>query len=272
MLAGTVVLGVEGTMATLSDTASLPAEAGAGSLSFDGAGPSGTLQLHLGNTLDLPVRASLQGTAPVALRLSVVGGSGSVPCADLPAVALSVEVRSSTQEPLRASLCELVRPATVLTLDGGAPTIDLTLRVRATPLENPSTAPVSWTGALRLTLVQTPGGFSDSQDVDVHVVAPPGQGGANRGGGTGNADTGNGGIRNGGANSGGAHDGRGNRSVVSAAAPTAAAPTASAPTGTEAPAETAGPTETAGPRTGSVSETADAAPDGTTQPADSAGA
>jgi hypothetical protein len=251
MLAGTVFLGGEGTMATLSDTVSLPAEVGAGSLSFDSAGPSGRLQLYLGDTVDLPVRATLQSTVPVSLRLSVVGGSGSVPCTDLPAAALTVEVSSSTQEPLRASLCELVRPATVLTLDGGTPTIDLTVRVMATPLENPSTAPVSWNGALRLTLVQTPAGFSDSQDVDVHVAAPPGQSGANPGGGTGD----------GGGSNGGAHAGRANRSVESATAPSA-----SAPTGMPAPAEAAGPT------TGSVSETADAAPDGTTQPTDSAGA
>jgi hypothetical protein len=270
MLAGTVLLGVEGTMATLSDTASLPAEAGAGSLSFDSAGPSGRLQLHLGDTVDLPVRAALQGTAPVALRLSVVGGSGPVPCADLPAAALTVEVPSSTQEPLRASLCELARPATVLTLDGGTPTIDLTVRVMATALENPSTGPASWNGALRLTLVQTPAGFSDSQDVDVHVVAPPGQGGGTPGGGTGNGGAGNAATGSGDRNPGGTLAGRGNSSVESApsapSAPSAlSAPSASAPTGMQAPAEAAGPT------TGSVSKTADAAPDGTTQPTDSAG-
>jgi hypothetical protein len=248
MLAGTVFLGVEGTTATLSDTASILAEAGAGSLSFDSADAPGRLQLHLGDTVDLPVRAALTGTAPVALQVSVVGADGPVPCADLPAAALTVEVPSSTQEPLRARLCELLSPATVLTLDGGTSAIDLTVRVTSTPLENPSVAPVSWNGALRLTLVQAPAGFSDSQDFDVHVVAAPGQGGANPGGGAGS----------GAGNGPGAQPSRGNRPVESASVPSTSIPSDAVPADIQAP------------TTGSVSETADDAPDATTDPADSA--
>jgi hypothetical protein len=253
MLAGTVFLGVEGTTATLSDTAPILAEAGAGSLSFDSADAPGRLQLHLGDTVDLPVRAALTGTAPVALQVSVVGAAGPVPCAELPAAALTVEVPSSTQEPLRARLCELLSPATVLTLDGGTSAIDLTVRVTSTPLENPSVAPVSWNGALRLTLVQAPAGFSDSQDFDVHVVAPPGQGGANPGGGAGSGGAGNG---------PGAQPSRGNRPVESASVPSTSIPSGAVPTDIQA--------STAGSTTGSVSETADDAPDATTDPADSA--
>ena len=175
VFAGSLVLGTGGTVALLSDTASLSAEVGAGSLSLAVAEPPGPVQLHLDRAADLAVRAEIGEGSQAALRVSLVGAQGADPCAGLPTADLTIDVHDGSR-PAVSDLCSLVTtPLPLVVLDAEAATADLSLTVTAPPPAAGPKGSVQWTGVLRLDLVQTTGGFSDAADVPVHVVVPPGQ-------------------------------------------------------------------------------------------------
>jgi predicted ribosomally synthesized peptide with SipW-like signal peptide len=177
MLAGTVLLGTGGTMATFSDTESLSATAGAGSLALADPSPSarrGTQQLMIGpKGAVLPVRPDVAGTGTAMLRLSAVDPSGGNPC-DVPII-LTVTLPLPAA-PVEATLCTLTGEGVdLLPVDAGTP--DLTLPVSASVVHGVGPAAQHWSGDLRITLVQADeGGFSDEQRVPVRVVAPNAQG------------------------------------------------------------------------------------------------
>jgi predicted ribosomally synthesized peptide with SipW-like signal peptide len=174
MLAGTVLLGTGGTLATFSDTEGLSASAGAGRLSLAAPTPSGGGQLEIGpRPATLPVRPDVDGSGAALLRLSVVDPSGGNPC-DAPIV-LTVTLPLPA-EPVEATLCTLAGEGVdLLSVDSSTP--DLTLPVSASVVGGVGPAAQQWRGDLRLTLVQAVGGgFSDEQRVPVHVVVPNPQG------------------------------------------------------------------------------------------------
>jgi predicted ribosomally synthesized peptide with SipW-like signal peptide len=177
MLAGTVLLGTGGTMATFSDTESLSATAGAGRLALADPLPSAhraPQQLTIGpGSAALPVHPEIVGSGTAMLRLWAVDPSGGNPC-DVP-IRLSVTL-PSPHEPVEATLCALAqRGVDLLLVDATSP--DLSLSVSASVVGDVGPAARQWTGDLRLSLVQVgSGGFSDEQLVPVHVVAPNPQG------------------------------------------------------------------------------------------------
>jgi hypothetical protein len=186
VLAGTVVFGAGGTVAALSDTASISAEAGAGALNLE-VGPTTAGPLKPDRPLDIPLRVEATEGAAVALRMSVAGEAGPGACAGLPAAAIVVEIPSRLA-PRAYEPCELEQALSLITLDRTDTAVDLTLRLAVTPRVD-GRGSASWAGAVRLSLLQVPGGFSDHQDVEVHVVTPPGQGGGDPGNGRSNRRT-----------------------------------------------------------------------------------
>jgi predicted ribosomally synthesized peptide with SipW-like signal peptide len=177
MVAGTILLGTGGTLATFSDTESLSATAGAGRLSLTDPTPTGRggpQQLTIGpNAAVLPVRPDVVGSGTAMLRLSAVDPSGGNPC-DVPII-LTVTLPLPA-EPVEATLCTLTGEGVdLLSVDSNTP--GLTLPVSASVVAGVGPAAQQWRGDLHLSLVQAEsGGFSDEQRVPVHVVAPNPQG------------------------------------------------------------------------------------------------
>ncbi|MGY1672654.1 hypothetical protein [Geodermatophilus sp. SYSU D00710] len=179
VLAGTLVVGVDGTTATFVDTAVLPAEAGAGSVTLD-VTPEGPVAGHRllvdpGQGGTVRVATDVSGAVPAELRLSVVGVPEERPCAGLPDITLTV--RPATGTPTVADLCELATGRGVPLLLTGAPDSETTLSLTATGGGGSSPAADRWDGTLRLTLEHRGGGFSDARSVPVRVVRPDAQGG-----------------------------------------------------------------------------------------------
>jgi len=178
VLAGTVLLGAGGTMATLSDTEALSATVGAGSVDLTvvpTVAPS--TAMTAGEPLTVAVDASSTG-APASLQLTAVdcpdfgacgrgGGSltASVSADWLPVVA-------------PVELCKLLdaeHPVVLAQVSPQGTLADALLEVRLSRSDPQAVVPAEWSGSLRFTLVQGAAGFSVTQDVPVHVVveAPP---------------------------------------------------------------------------------------------------
>ncbi|MFW3172001.1 hypothetical protein [Geodermatophilus sp. CPCC 206100] len=167
-----LLLGLGGTTALLSDTASESAVAGAGSLRLSRTDSDTGVELQAGSTATIPLQAQLSGGAPAVLKVSAVGESGAAPC---PAgVTISVDVpHEERQEP--TDLCGLLpstgpMQANVLLLEADAAPIDLPLTVL---LMAEGTSPAAdWEGVLSFTLQHPDGGFSDQADVALRVSPP----------------------------------------------------------------------------------------------------
>jgi predicted ribosomally synthesized peptide with SipW-like signal peptide len=176
VLAGTVLLGTGGTMATFSDTESVSATAGAGRMALVDLSPSerrGPQQLAIGpRGAGLPVQPEVVGSGAM-LRLWAVDPTGGDPC-DVP-IELSIGL-PSPNEPVTADLCTLAgKGVDLLFVDSTTP--GLNLPVTASVVGDVGPAAQQWWGDLRLTLGQEgEGGFGDEQLVHVHVVAPNPQG------------------------------------------------------------------------------------------------
>jgi predicted ribosomally synthesized peptide with SipW-like signal peptide len=179
VLAGTVMLGATGTFATFSDTESLPATVGAGSIGLLSPSPALPSPLQVKQSVSLPVHPVIEGGGTATLRLLADG-----PCE----VQLDVEVELP-ESPVTASggLCEvLAGPGLdLLTVDASTAPFELGLSVAAQ--EEAGTSAVQWNGSLRLVLVQSDGegGFSDEQLVRVHLLDPNSQGKGSSGNGNG---------------------------------------------------------------------------------------
>ncbi|MGY1663363.1 hypothetical protein ACI78Q_19235 [Geodermatophilus sp. SYSU D00705] len=171
--AAALAVGLGGTTAVLSDTASVPAAVGAGSLSLSNQQGDAAVEFRPGRDAIVPLRAQVDGGGRVVLQVSLVAADPAVPCPEK--VGLTVDVASGTwQKPVE--LCDLApaggseRPVSFLVMDSAKPSTDLSLTLRATG--GPSAKDPAWDGALRFTLRQTDGGFSDSADVAVRLVPP----------------------------------------------------------------------------------------------------
>jgi predicted ribosomally synthesized peptide with SipW-like signal peptide len=176
MLAGTVLLGTGGTMATFSDTESTSATAGAGRLDLLDPSTSssrGPQQLKIGpRATALTVHPEVVGSGAV-LRLWAVDPSGGDPCG-VP-IELTVAL-PSPHEPVTADLCTLAGEGVdLLPIDATSPVMSLPITASVVGDVGPSAQ--QWRGDLRLVLGQTgESGFGDEQRVPVHIVAPNRQG------------------------------------------------------------------------------------------------
>jgi predicted ribosomally synthesized peptide with SipW-like signal peptide len=168
MLAGTVLLGTGGTMATFSDTESLTATAGAGRLALVDP-PAGGQQLKVGpNAGVLPVDLDIAGTGTAQLRLWAGDSGRGDPCAE--PIVLTVTIPDSAMT-VTETLCVLARTGVdLLAVDSTTP--DLRLSVSASLAGDVGSSAQQWQGDLRLELVQEDGGFSDDQRVPLQVLVP----------------------------------------------------------------------------------------------------
>jgi predicted ribosomally synthesized peptide with SipW-like signal peptide len=179
VLAGTVLLGVDGTMATLSDTESVSVTAGAGRLALSDPTPdTQPRMLTVGPTATpLRVHPEVAGSGSARLRLWAEDAHGQDACAtDL----VLIVTLPRPEAPVSASLCTLSQEgADVLLLDAAtAPDLALAVTAAVTPDTGPRAG--RWMGNLRVTLEHTTqGGFSDEQLVPVHIVVPNPQGNGN---------------------------------------------------------------------------------------------
>lgn len=176
MLAGTVLLGVDGTVAALHDTESVSVTAGAGRLDLlDPAPDAQHRALTVGPAASpLPVRPEMVGTGSALLRLWAEDTHHQDPCGtDL---VLTVTL-PQPMTPVTADLCTLagVGVALLVVDEGTAPDVALAVTAAVPPGAGPRAG--QWRGDLRVTLEQTPSpGFSDQQLVPVHIVVPNPQG------------------------------------------------------------------------------------------------
>ena len=171
MLAGTVLLGTGGTLATFSDTESLSATAGAGRLALaDAPTVRSVQQLKDGSSVLWPVQPEVVGTGAARLQLSAVAAPGGKPCDE--SIRLTV-TRPSPAAPVEAGLCALTRTGVDLLPTVSSDTRDFTLSVSVSFPDGVDPSAGTWSGDLRLMLVQDGGhGFSDEQLMPVHVVIP----------------------------------------------------------------------------------------------------
>jgi predicted ribosomally synthesized peptide with SipW-like signal peptide len=186
VLVGTVLLGVDGTMATFSDTESVSVTAVAGRLALTGPTPDdqqGTLAVGP-TAAPLPVHPEIVGEGTARLRLWAEDAHQQDACRTDLVLTISVP---EPEVPVTATLCTLAREGTDLfLLDAAtAPRVALTVAAAVTPDAGPRAG--RWKGHLRVTLEQTTtGGFRDEQLVPVHIVVPNPQGNGNGGSGPGN--------------------------------------------------------------------------------------
>jgi predicted ribosomally synthesized peptide with SipW-like signal peptide len=175
MLAGTVLLGAGGTLATFSDSESLSATAGAGRLALADPSPSaqrGPQKLRLGSVALLPVQPEVVGAGTAQLWLSAVDARGGKPCDE----SIRLTVTLPTTERVETGLCALTGASLDL-FPVSSTTPDFSLQVSVSVVGDGGSAAHEWKGDLRLTLVQGDGpGFSDEQLIPVHVVIPNSQG------------------------------------------------------------------------------------------------
>jgi predicted ribosomally synthesized peptide with SipW-like signal peptide len=187
MLAGTVLLGTGGTLATFSDTESLSATAGAGRLALaDAPTVRSAQQPKAGWSALWPVQPEVVGSGTARLQLSAVAAPGGKPCDE--SIRLSVTLPSPAA-PVEAGLCALTRTGVDLLPTVNSDTRDFTLSVSAFVPDGVDPSARTWDGDLRLTLVQAGGqGFSDEQLMPVHVVIPNPQNKSGTESGTGNGN------------------------------------------------------------------------------------
>jgi hypothetical protein len=179
VLAGTVLLGVDGTVATLSDTEGVSVTAAAGRLVLPDPTPDRPQpELAVGAAAaSLPVHPEVVGSGTARLRLWAEDSHRQDPCeTDL---VLTVTL-SQSSAPVTESLCTLAETgADLLVVDAvTAPDLAMAVTAAVTPEAGPRAG--QWKGTLRVTLEQTTGrGFSDEQRIPVHVVVPNPQGSGN---------------------------------------------------------------------------------------------
>jgi hypothetical protein len=170
LAAGATLLTAGTTAATYTDSASVSARAGAGSLDVT-VDQSGGLALVPGAPTPSRLPVTTSADWPATLSVSVVGRPGADPCAGLPAATLTVRTAGGT--PVSRTLCTLVtEPARVLTRGVAATGVPAELQLHV-DVPAAATGP-AWTGTLRLTLGSPPGsGFTDHADVPLTVAATP---------------------------------------------------------------------------------------------------
>jgi hypothetical protein len=157
-LVGAVLLPSSGTLALLSDRVAVDASAGAGSLAItaapaavDGATPEALVLTGQGAGV---VRLATTGDLAWTLQARVLDAGGQAAC---DAVEVGADTSVGTVPVAVVDDCTVV-----LTREGTGPaTGDITLQGRATS--------GAWSGLLRLTLQQRPGGFSDVVDVPLQL-------------------------------------------------------------------------------------------------------
>jgi predicted ribosomally synthesized peptide with SipW-like signal peptide len=173
VLAGTVLLGAGGTMATFSDSEALSATVGAGSVDLAVVPTvARSTAMTAGEPLTLTVDASSAG-APASLQLTAVDDPGSDACG-LGDGSLTASVSADWMPALApVPLCQLLdagHPVVLAHVGPAAPLADALLEVR---LDRPDGQPVvssEWSGSLTFTLVQGAAGFSVTQAVPLHVA------------------------------------------------------------------------------------------------------
>jgi hypothetical protein len=162
-------------MAGLSDTESVSASAGAGSVEL-AVGPAvpGSTAIAPGEPLELLMSASSAG-APAYIQLSVEEAPDSDPCRTT-MQSVEVTVSAAWFPPLApVPLCTLVDEGGSLVLahlDPGSPMTDRALELR---VDRPGAAPSTaqhWSGTVRFAIVQNPAGFTGAQSLPVEVTAP----------------------------------------------------------------------------------------------------
>ncbi|SCX57192.1 hypothetical protein SAMN03159343_3604 [Klenkia marina] len=162
-LAAAALAPTSGTMALLSDQATVESSAGAGSLGVEAVAVAPGLVLAMGDRGTVQVTTA--GDLAWSLRIESVDSSGTPDCG----VAGQLRITSDLGTPSTPAAGE----CPVLVREGsGATTGALTIQRDGAP------QPRVWTGALRVTLQQLPGGFSDVVDLPLELVAPGGSGSA----------------------------------------------------------------------------------------------
>jgi hypothetical protein len=161
-VAGAVLLPSSGTLALLSDRAAVGAEAGAASLALT-AGPAAVdgvtpAALVLPGDGTGEVQVVTTGELPWTLQLEVLDADGGEAC-DV-AGRLGAETAVGSGPGPGVDACGVL-----LTRAGTGPTTGV-----ITVQQDGGSGTGAWTGLLRLTLQQQPGGFSDVVDVPVQVI------------------------------------------------------------------------------------------------------
>jgi predicted ribosomally synthesized peptide with SipW-like signal peptide len=172
VLAGTLLTGIGTTSAAFSDTATVSAgTVGAGQVALAVTPDSSPLKLTPAASDPATVTVTGTGSGWTELWLSAVEGMYSAACTELQNA--TVVIGRTDRADLRVSLCELVEaPRSIAVLRGGAPSVQLTLRVTGVGSSATKGETTAWTGALRFTLEQEGGGFGDQQDVPASVTKP----------------------------------------------------------------------------------------------------
>jgi predicted ribosomally synthesized peptide with SipW-like signal peptide len=171
-MAGAVLAGGGGTLATFTDVATVSTAVGAGELALTvepGASP-----LPLTPSASRPATVDVQrtGSGPVELWLSAIDGEMADSCTALPNAWVFVGGVADHTE-VRAKLCDLVEdPSRIAVLADGVQSTQLTVRVTAVNAPGNGQVSKTWNGDLRFLLMQPGGGFSDQQDVPAYVSRP----------------------------------------------------------------------------------------------------
>jgi predicted ribosomally synthesized peptide with SipW-like signal peptide len=171
-MTGAVLAGAGGTLATLTDVATVSAAVGAGELAL--AVEPGTTPLALAPSASSPATLDVErtGTGTVELWLSAIDGEGADACTALPNATVFVG-RGADHTEVRASLCDLVdAPSRIAVLADGVRSTQLSVRITAVDAPGKGQVSKAWSGDLRFALVQPGGGFSDQQDVPAYVSGP----------------------------------------------------------------------------------------------------
>jgi predicted ribosomally synthesized peptide with SipW-like signal peptide len=178
-MAGAVLAGGGGTLATLTDVATVPAAVGAGELVLAVEPGSSPLALTPSASTPAVVDVERTGTGTVELWLSAIDGQGADACTALPNAWVFVG-RATDHTEVRAKLCDLVKvPSRVSVLADGVQATELSVRITAVDAPGNGQVSNAWSGDLRFVLKQPGGGFSDQQDVPA-FVSRPGNGNGNK--------------------------------------------------------------------------------------------
>jgi predicted ribosomally synthesized peptide with SipW-like signal peptide len=178
-MAGAVLAGGGGTMATLTDVAHGSATVGAGELSLVVESSASSLPLTPSASGPATVDVQRTGSGTVELWLSAIDGQGADACSSLPNATVFVG-RAADHTEARAELCDLVKaPSRIAVLADGVQSTQLTVRITAVNAPGNGQVSKTWNGDLRFLLMQPGGGFSDQQGVPAYV-STPGNGNGNK--------------------------------------------------------------------------------------------
>ena len=180
-MAGAVLAGGGGTLATFTDTATVSAKVGADELALTVTPSASPLALTPSASDPAAVDLTRTGSGTVELWLSTVDGAGADACTALPN-AMVILGRAADHTEVRAGLCDLVdTPSRIAVLANGVQSAQLAVRITAVNPPGNGQVSKAWDGLLRFALVQPGGGFSDQQDVPAYV-SKPGNGNGNANG------------------------------------------------------------------------------------------